>query len=126
MRFPAQLPFILHLVVEGPASVNFLFRPSCQFSVLTPHAHAVVRQYAFMLISSNIIALIIILDQGCNYGTVKRISGALAIYHLAPIARACGRLQQPKSFSNGYEPSVHLIAHLICLIALLAEWLRFP
>ncbi|KAL9052935.1 MAG: hypothetical protein Q9206_004110 [Seirophora lacunosa] len=51
-----QLPFLFHIIVEVPASIAFFLHPSMTLSQRQGHAHAVIRQYALLLMASNLIA----------------------------------------------------------------------
>lgn len=127
MFFDSRLPFWLHALIETPASINFLLRPSEQLSASAPQADAVIRQYGMLLFVSVLIAVIFVTranidDTSCktliiHIGILQRIeagrcrtakaaltfcpgnvSGALSIYHLGPIARAYSRV-----ISDGFE-----------------------
>jgi len=57
MSYGSQFPFWAHALIELPAGINFLFRPSEQLSAPAPQAEAIVRQYGVLLLVSAIIAL---------------------------------------------------------------------
>lgn len=115
-----QLGFILHIVIEIPASLNFFFFPSGQLGRETPHAHAVIRQYAVLLLSSILVAMAFVVRPMDE--TSGRVAAALAIYHIAPSIRSMFRLtrqaqlQQPLIRSEAF---LYLIVHAICCAALL-------
>ena len=114
-----QIAFLFHLIVEIPASLNFFFCPSATLSKPQIFAHGLIRQYALLLISSNIIATSFVLrrpDQLSGY-----IAGALALYHVGPLVRAITKLQKTESQSNSLGgPVVHFVAHSVCIAALSA------
>ncbi|KAI4280105.1 MAG: hypothetical protein L6R35_005975 [Caloplaca aegaea] len=72
-------PFLLHMIVELPASIAFFLNPSMTLSQSQPHAHAVIRQYALLLMSSNIIAYNFIFRSPDE--TSASVAAALAVYH---------------------------------------------
>ena len=113
-----NIPFLLHILVEVPASFNFFLRPSATLTVQQPHAHAVIRQYALLLMTSDLIALIFIfrpLDAVSN-----QIAGALGLYHLGPIVRAAWRIWDGERRGERElgGPWVHVVVHGTCVVAL--------
>ncbi|KAI9871303.1 MAG: hypothetical protein M1830_003058, partial [Pleopsidium flavum] len=52
------IPFLLHILLELPASILFFLRPSTQLPHPHPPSHALIRQYAILLLSSNLIAFV--------------------------------------------------------------------
>ena len=124
--FVTSFPFILHLVIELPAAFAFAFSPSTTLSVPQPYAHAVIRQYALLLLSTNIIAAIFIFrgHKACtidNDGlTERRVAGALALYHCGPLIRAGRRIWRGEEDKRGLsgQPWVHSVAHAVCGLAL--------
>jgi hypothetical protein len=112
------LPFWVHILTELPASINFFLRPSEQLSSPAPQAHAIIKQYAILLLVSSIIALIFALRP--VDATSRNVGGALAIYHAAPLMRAARRIV---SNHDGYGgglggPVLHLVVHCVCLVTL--------
>jgi hypothetical protein len=112
------IPFWAHIAAELPASINFFLRPSEQLSSPAPQAHAIIRQYAILLLVSNIIALIFALRP--VDATSQHVGGALSLYHAAPFVRAARRIL---SGDEGYRgglggPAVHLVMHSVCLMTL--------
>ncbi|KAF4633106.1 hypothetical protein G7Y89_g5014 [Cudoniella acicularis] len=123
MPVTSIVPFWLHLLVEVPASLNFFFNPSEQLSSPAPQAHAVIKQYAVLLLVSNLIALIF--ARRPIDGTSKKVAGALAVYHLAPVARSLARIvgeemEYGKALGG---PWLHLLVHGGCLMSLTAVFL---
>jgi uncharacterized membrane protein len=108
-------PFLVHALLEIPASLNFLLNPSGQLGVYSPQAHPVIRQYAVLLLSSILIALSFALRDADELS--GQVAGALAIYHLAPILRAAGRLTGRQAV---WQPLLFLASHGFCLAGLLA------
>ncbi|QSZ36328.1 hypothetical protein DSL72_007454 [Monilinia vaccinii-corymbosi] len=99
MSFLQRLPFILHTIVEIPASLNFFFNPSSQLSTPAPQAHAVIQQYALLLFVSSLISILFAwrpVDR-----TSRNVAGALSLYHIAPTLRAAGRILRGDGFGKG-------------------------
>lgn len=129
---PPTLPFCLHILIELPASINFFLFPSAQVSTsastppVSAPAGALIRQYAVLLLSSNLIALIFAL-QPIN-STSRQVAGALAVYHLAPVIRAGSRIRAGElelgqkvegSRMKGLGgPLLHFAVHSVCLLGL--------
>ncbi len=110
----ARNPFLIHAILEIPASLNFFLRPSGQLRIYSPHAHAVIRQYAVLLLSSVLVAAIFASrDQDELSG---QVAGALAVYHLAPMVRAVGRLRGKQ---GKWQPLLFLALHGVCFAGLL-------
>ena len=55
----ARIPFWLHALIECPAGINFLLRPSEQLSSPASQAEAIIRQYGILLLVSALICLIL-------------------------------------------------------------------
>lgn len=112
--------FLLHVVIEVPALLNFFFFPSRQLGQETPHAHAIIRQYAVLLLSSILVAMVYIAQPLDDIS--GRVAGALAVYHIAPATRSVARLkkqakmQQPLFLSEAF---LYLVVHALCCAALL-------
>ena len=128
-HFPgfAQLPWIFHIFVELPATIAFAIYPSATLTVLQPHAHIIIRQYALLLLSSNVIAALFVVRDGDQDFIERGVAGALSLYHLGPAGRAIHRGSR-----NGVQyrltwehPWLHAMAHLTCWIALLGRSLAF-
>jgi hypothetical protein len=129
----AHIPFLTHLLLELPASINFYLAPSEQLSSPAPQAHALIRQYAVLLASSNLVALTFLLRE--IDGTSKAVAGALGVYHIAPLVRAIGRLRESDSRGRKYGsrfggPTLHAIVHGFAFLGLellflgeFTEWL---
>jgi len=127
---PTHLPFLLHLLIELPASLSFYFSPSSQLPRSTPSAHALIRQYAILLLSTNLIALIFLLHPPPTDSVAEllrgNVAGALAVYHVAPVVRAVSRIIGGAGRGEGRRggwrglggPWVHLVGHSGCLVAL--------
>jgi hypothetical protein len=113
LPFYQQNPFLVHAMLETPASLSFFLYPSGQLRTYSPQAHAVIRQYAVLLVSSILISLIFAfrpLDELSG-----QVAGALAVYHLAPMVRAGGRLMGRQAV---WQPLLFAAAHGVCLAGL--------
>lgn len=111
--FIQENPFLAHAILETPASLNFFLNPSGQLRTHLPQAHAVIRQYAVLLFSSILIALAFAFRDPDELS--GQVAGALAVYHLAPMLRATGRLMTRQAL---WQPLLFLSAHAVCLAGL--------
>jgi hypothetical protein len=112
-----HLPFLIHILLETPASLNFFLRPSEQLSVPAPQAHAIIKQYAILLLSSNLVALVFLLRDVDE--TSRAVAGALGVYHFAPLVRAVSRLSAGRQYGKGLGGAgVHAVVHGVALGAL--------
>ena len=82
-----NVPFFVHILGEFGASAGFFLRPSQTLRRPQPEAHAVIRQYALLLTSTNLIAAIFLFQDHATTTSTK-VAGALALYHLGPLTRA--------------------------------------
>ena len=123
-----NLPFVLHLLVEIPAAISLMLAPDGQLAQPQPLARPLIRQYAVLLVSMNMIAAIFIMrppDQ-----TSYQVAGAMAVYHVAPLTRACSRLRgRDEKIASGSAaalggPLLHCIVHVLCLGFLAEMFLR--
>lgn len=110
-------PFLLHALIETPASLNFFLNPGGQLRVnpAPPQIRAVIRQYAVLLFSSVLVALSFACRDPDELS--GQVAGALALYHLAPVVRATGRLvhrQEPAV----WQPLLFVTVHAVCLAGL--------
>ena len=115
--------FLLHILIEVPASLNFFFNPSATLSTPQPHAHAVIRQYAVLLMVTNILALIFCLRPPDLLSC--RVAGALSLYHVGPLVRAVIRQSRGEQVRGGSRlggPMVHAIVHFVCFWGLAIEF----
>lgn len=117
MRFA----FTLHLVIETPASVNFMLRPSSTLSTPQVHSHGVIRQYALLLAATNCIVALLI-SHAIYDDFAGQIAGALALYHLGPLSRAVSRIRHNHTGDALGGPWVHMLAHAFCAVALIASF----
>jgi len=124
MLLSSRLPFWAHVLIELPAAFNFLLHPSEQLPIPAPQAHAIIQQYGALLLVSVNIALIFAVRPVDP--TSRKVSGALALYHLAPLSRAVSRIRKGDfEYGQGLGgPWVHLVVHFIVLLGLVQLWAR--
>lgn len=120
---PPTLPFWLHVAVESLASLNFMFNPAQQLPSPAPQAHAIIRQYATLLLASSFIALVFARRE--VDATSQNVAGALALYHLAPLMRAFSRVVKGEAVSTKGlgGPLLHASVHGGCFVALMRLYL---
>lgn len=113
-----HLAFLLHILIELPASIAFFLKPSMTLSQPQPHAHAVIRQYALLLMSSNLIAYAFLFRPADE--TSRFVAAALAVYHLGPLGRAGSRIGggEARGVKGLGSPWVHLVVHAACFVLL--------
>lgn len=116
----SQIAFFLHLIVEIPASVKFFLQPSATLATPQPQAHGLVRQYALLLVSSNLIAAEFVLRPSDQLS--RHIAGALALYHIGPLFRAISRIRRAEMGGGMGGPWLHAVVHALCAMFLLASF----
>jgi len=112
--------FLIHIFIEVPASFNFLLFPSRQLETTTPHAHAVIRQYAVLLFASVLVATVFVSRPMDD--TSGKVAAALAIYHVAPSIRAANDLSRRSQLGKPFlasEACLYLFVHVVCCATLL-------
>ena len=118
-----NLPFFIHILGEFGASCGFWFRPSATLDRPQPDAHPIIRQYALLLVSTNLIAGIFLFqDQPSKISC--QVAGALAFYHLGPLTRAALKVRdgQQIGFREGMGGTwIHLAFHSIATAGLIWE-----
>ena len=110
---------MLHALVELPAALNFFCFPDDQLSSTAPQAHAVIRQYALLLLCSALVACTIASQEPGT--TTGYVAGILAVYHVAPLLRAWSRIRNPEVPERRpwlKDPRVHFFVHFLCLSSL--------
>ena len=119
-QFILNFALVLHLIVEVPASLNFFLRPSATLSCYQAAAHGVIRQYALLLLSTNIIVACML---GISGPLPRQVAAALGIYHLGPLLRAISRIGDADAQDSLGGPKLHAFAHSACALLLLAAFL---
>ncbi|OTA62305.1 hypothetical protein K449DRAFT_50915 [Hypoxylon sp. EC38] len=115
----AKFPFAIHALVETAAALSFIFSPNKQLPGCNEAAKLILRQYGGLLLSTNLICLIILMEPGFSYMS-KLLAAALGTYHIWPCYRAYVRIHHSIELSQDEKaalggPQLHLIVHLICL-----------
>lgn len=121
----ASVPFLLHIIIDFPAAIAFAFNPSGTLPVMQSGAHAIIRQYALLLMCSNFIAGSLALQDSQLPGlnpVSQGVALSLAVYHLGPAARAIGRVRRCDETQSFFaNPWLHVFVHVLCAIALLGR-----
>lgn len=111
-----DVAFVSHIVVEIPAFAMFMIYPSRQLNHYTPTAHAVIRQYALLLLSSIIISATFAVRPHSELSCYVAL--ALAIYHVGPTLRALSYvvegLDSSKRHPKFAEHCLYAIVHILC------------
>lgn len=110
---------VLHLLIETTAAINFFVRPSATLAAPQPHSHGVIRQYAILLLSTNIIVAVV-LNRAISDDFTEQIAAAVALYHAAPLARAVSKIRGGKPGDTLGGPWLHAVTHLVCAVSLVA------
>ena len=121
--FGFNVGFLIHILIEIPACYNFFVHPSRQLGINTPHAHPVIRQYATLLLTSILVALIFVRQE--KNDTSGKAAAALAVYHIAPSLRSIDRLIKQARHGQALIPSeafLYLVVHTICGAALILHF----
>lgn len=130
-----QLPLLLHLLVETPASLTFLVTPAAQLppaAARSPEARLVLRNLGGLLLATNLVCLAVLAslapaDAAAGDGQQRRLAASVCLclgtYHVWPAYRAYARLRGYAGASGRGNrvlggPVVHLVAHVLCFVAL--------
>lgn len=124
-----KLPILIHLLVETPASLSFLLAPQSQLPRASPEARLILRNLGGLLLATNLVCLAFLARPvPADEQLTAAVCVGLGTYHVWPAYRAYARIvkgvgggggprrQQQKKVLGG--PVVHLVAHLLCLVAL--------
>lgn len=113
-------PYSLHIFGEFGASYGFFVSPSSTLAQPQPYAHAVLRNYALLLTSTNLIAANFLFQERPS-SLSCRTAGALALYHLGPLMRAALKIRNGERMGTWKGMGgawVHVIFHSVTLAAL--------
>lgn len=91
--------FVLHLVMETAAIVNFLLRPSATLSISQLYSHGIIWQYAPLLLATNIIVAVV-LNRATHDALSGQIAAAVAMYHGGPFVRAVSGFVEGRLTTN--------------------------
>ena len=121
---PFNLAFSTHIILESGAAYTFFRNPSFTLAQPQPLAHQVIRQYALLLISTNLIAANFLFQQQPS-ALSSRVAGALAIYHFGPITRATLKIRSGEKINRRGvllgAAWLHAFSHIIILVMLVLE-----
>ncbi|KAM5346466.1 hypothetical protein ACJ41O_009471 [Fusarium nematophilum] len=128
MLSTTSIPFLIHALVETPAALSFILKPSSQLDPLSPQAALILQSLGGLLLALNLIALIFArrpFDQDTQH-----VALAFAFWHIWPCRRAVVRLRgsaseggEPPSTRGAFGgPVVHLGVHLMLLTMFLGVW----
>ncbi|KAF5235085.1 hypothetical protein FAUST_7288 [Fusarium austroamericanum] len=123
----ATAPFLAHALIEIPAALTFILKPSTQLQPLPPSAALIVQSFGGCILTTNLIALIF-LRRPFDH-VAQHVALAFAFWHIWPCYRAYMRM-------SGYTkeegtvttktlggPVVHLGVHVVLLNMFLGTWL---
>jgi hypothetical protein len=123
----ATAPFLVHALIETPAALTFILKPSTQLQPLPPAAALIVQSFGGSILATNLIALVLIRRPFDD--VARHVALAFAFWHIWPCYRAYMRI-------NGYTkeeessttktlggPVVHLGVHIVLLTMFLCTWL---
>ena len=108
-----QFALVLHLVIETTACMNFFLRPSSTLSTPQPYSHGVIRQYALLLVTVNIIVAIF-LSRAVWDPVAAQVAAAVAFYHVGPLVRAVARIRRGENGGGMGGPWLHAVSHAVC------------
>lgn len=125
------ISFLLHVLIETPASLTFILRPQSQLSPLPPAAALILQSFGGLLLSLNLVAIVFVRR---TFDPVARhVAAAFAFWHLWPCYRAFVRLSRDAEEKVALEaetektegppssdatsrtlggPAIHLVVHL--------------
>ncbi|CAF9939664.1 hypothetical protein IMSHALPRED_001588 [Imshaugia aleurites] len=115
-----QTSLVLHMAVETMATYTYFFRPSATFSRPQPVAHGVLRQYALLLLCTNIIVAMV-LNRSAHDKLSAQITAAVALYHVGPFVRAVARIRRGDKGDLLASPWLHAVVHLLCGACMVAS-----
>ena len=110
-----NLPLLSHALLTLPAFLNFLHLSFNPHLLPPSQLPAILRNYSFLLLST-FLSTLTYASPAPSKRKDSLLSLSLAVYHLAPIARAAQRIwtQGEKAFQGERRmggPGVHLIVH---------------
>ncbi|KAF5601910.1 hypothetical protein FPCIR_2151 [Fusarium pseudocircinatum] len=127
MLATATIPFLIHTLIETPAALTFILKPSSQLQPLPPSAALILQSFGGLLLTSNLIALIFIRRPFDD--ATRQAALAFSFWHLWPSYRAYRRMngyteeeeEAPTTKTLG-GPLVHLGVHIVLLAMFLGTW----
>lgn len=125
----SNLAFYLHGLLALPPFFNFLALSFNPTKLPVSQTGYILRNYAFLLLSTSLVSFVHMSNQGPGGVDEKtkdgRMALALAVYHIAPIWRATGRILSGEAVwtKEMGGPGVHLGTHLAVVGVLLRKGL---
>ncbi|KAF5004083.1 hypothetical protein FDECE_9398 [Fusarium decemcellulare] len=120
-------PFLIHVLIETPAALSFIFSPSSQLQPLDPQAALLLKLLGGLLLTTNLIGLIFVRRPFDD--VARHVALAFAFWHIWPCYRAYIRLrgrasegEAPATARTLGGPPVHLGVHLALLTMFLGTW----
>ncbi|KAF5670583.1 hypothetical protein FHETE_4490 [Fusarium heterosporum] len=126
MLSTSMIPFLVHVLIETPAAFTFIFRPSSQLQPLPPSAALILQSFGGLLLTSNLIALILIRRPFDD--VTRQAALAFSFWHIWPCHRAymrmCGYTKEDEASTTKTlgGPVVHLGVHAALLTMFLGTW----
>ena len=143
---PRVISILSHILIETPAGLNFIFRPSHTLSSPSYDAHPVIRQYGVLLLVLNGLLGLLLMDfchdnsldtgfknefamvSSSTHGhidgqTLDRICGILVLYHIGPFWRALTNLCNSRRAGYG-DALMAATVHIAVGAGLLNVWLH--
>jgi hypothetical protein len=131
----ANIPILMHFLIEFIAIMSFLRQPHIQLHDPTPSREAVLicQSYAGALLSLNTVCFIYIFSKGVRdfdeVGTA--LTWSLLVYHIFPMHRAWDRMERRtlagKNYKSEYDigggPKGNFRGHCIIFLCLLSAGL---
>ena len=119
MEIHHRIPFILHIIVETPAALTFIFRPEAHLQPPISADTALICQLlGGAILTLNLICLAIVKNAVDFDEMLRLVALSLGFWHLWPIYRATTRLMGAGKGDEGQGkifggPLVHLTVHTI-------------
>lgn len=115
------LPFIFHIVIEIPAALTYILKPSSHVNPLPESARLILQSFGGLLLTSNLVALVFLRRPFDD--TSRQVAIAFAFWHVWPCHRAVVRLNRggdgeaasTKGTLGG--PALHLAIHSTLLVS---------
>ncbi|KAF5000757.1 hypothetical protein FGRMN_1525 [Fusarium graminum] len=126
MLSTTMIPFLIHVLIETPAALTFIFRPSSQLQPLLPSAALILQSFGGLLLTSNLIALILIRRPFDDI--TRQAALAFCFWHIWPCHRAYMRMSgytkedEASTTKTLGGPVVHLGVHIALLTMFLGTW----
>ncbi|RGP77511.1 hypothetical protein FLONG3_4430 [Fusarium longipes] len=123
----ATIPFLVHALIETPAALTFILKPSTQLQPLPPSAALIVQSFGGSILATNLIALAFIRRPFDD--VARHVALAFAFWHIWPCYRAYMRMsgyteKEEASVTKTFGgPKAHLGVHVVLVTMFLATWL---